>query len=239
MKTFLINLDKDVERLAAASSQLNKIGVSFERVSAVVGKELPQEKQMKAYRHFRWWCAMGRPIRLGEIGCALSHYTIYKKMIDEGLDVACILEDDVIIGNGFVEQVEKVVKFVDIVKPQVFLLSNHTNGREVGEGICRSRGDRHAESYIITRPAAIALREENIPMVTPCDFWDRWVKKGIIELFHVFPTVCYPNEEAYSSNTAPSGGYNVKSMSLMVLIFHKIRRALGLIIDFMFLVFKK
>lgn len=41
----------------------------------------------------------GKQMSKGEIGCSHSHIKIYKKMIDENIQCACILEDDVRIIN--------------------------------------------------------------------------------------------------------------------------------------------
>ena len=41
----------------------------------------------------------GRDIGIGEIGCALSHLSIYNKILQDGLAGALIFEDDVLIKN--------------------------------------------------------------------------------------------------------------------------------------------
>ena len=38
---------------------------------------------------------------LGAVGCLLSHLKLYKKMIDENVEVACILEDDAVLKTHF------------------------------------------------------------------------------------------------------------------------------------------
>ena len=61
MKVFLVNLDKNPERLAAADAQLRKLGVEYERFPAVYGADLPKAEKRQAVNRFRWWCAVGRP----------------------------------------------------------------------------------------------------------------------------------------------------------------------------------
>ena len=205
--------------------------MGFERFPAVSGKDLPIETRAKAYRHFRWWCAVGRPIREGEIGCALSHYGVYRKMLSWNIPLACVFEDDVLIEGNLRSSLAEVEAFCDSDKPQVFLLSNHTKKRESAHGIRRSCGDRHAESYVLTKAAASSLLKANCPMAVPCDYWDRWAGSGVIELYHVFPTICRPNEADYASGTAPSGSFNVRNLPMLPFMFHKAKRLVGVCID--------
>ena len=231
MKIYLINLDKDKERFARAKDQLTGLGFTFERISAVNGKALSKVEASRAYDHFRWWCAIGRPIRIGEIGCALSHFKIYRKMLANGDKSALILEDDVILGAGFVARLQEVERFVDPAKSQVVLLSNHTGKSPTNNGIIKCSGDRHSESYVLTSMAARSLLDVNYPIEAPCDYWDRWVKKGAIELYHAFPSVCSPNEEEFSSNIAPKGVLVVSELSKPMWLVHKMKRIIGKIID--------
>jgi collagen beta-1,O-galactosyltransferase len=41
-----------------------------------------------------WW---NRPLKLGEIGCAVSHWLCWKRAHENGADVAVIFEDDVVL----------------------------------------------------------------------------------------------------------------------------------------------
>lgn len=203
MKVFLVNLDRNPERLAAADRQLRQCGVDYERMPAVDGKLLSKEEQNAAVDGFRLWCSQGRKLRPGEIGCAMSHYSIYRRMIKEELDVACILEDDVILDQKFKTVLDQVRSWIDIEKRQVCLLSNHTG--KGGEGIVRSAGDQYTEGYVLTRGAAIALLSANWPMQVPCDHWHRWVRRKDIELYHAFPSVCTQDQSRYLSNTGGGG----------------------------------
>jgi glycosyl transferase family 25 len=231
MKVFLLNLDRDSERLKSAAGQLHSAGVDFERFPAVYGKDLPAETRAESYRHFRWWCAVGRPIRDGEIGCALSHYGVYKQMLSEDIPIACVFEDDVLVEGDLRARLSEVEAFCDLGRPQVFLLSNHTKRHGLGQGIQRIGGDRHAESYVLTKAAAGNLLKSNCPMAVPCDYWDRWAGSKAIELYHVFPTICRPNEADYASGTSPAGSFKVRDLPMPLFLLHKAKRLVGLCID--------
>lgn len=230
MKVFLINLDKDKQRLATADARLRELGVPYERVAAVYAKELPQAELDRAVNRFRWWCAIGRPVRVGEIGCAMSHYSIYRQMTEP----VCILEDDVILDNRFPELLEYVARQVDGSRSQVFLLTDHTGSVSSVSShptIRSSQSDMYAEGYIITPLAAQALLKANWPMQVPCDHWGRWTGRGLIELYHVFPTVCRQDQTQYESGTVDSGCFRVSELNFPRYCFHKFKRLIGKIFD--------
>lgn len=95
---FYINLDKRPDRDVGINEQLAKLQLSACRVSALDGKNLTH-----ADREFvdedNFILTMKRPIRHGEIGCAASHRYIWKKMVDESISFALILEDDVMLDS--------------------------------------------------------------------------------------------------------------------------------------------
>lgn len=244
MKTFLINLDKNPERLEKARQRLTAIGVEFERIPAIYGKSLSDEEKKRSVNAFRWWCAQGRPIRDGEIGCALSHYMIYRKMIAENMTCACILEDDNAYRDSFAAVVEEIERLLNVSKPQVVLLTNFTDDRGGGSRveICRTLSDQTTSAYILTLPAAKALLVANLPIQVPCDYWRRWTKRGLIELFHGFPTVAVQDgrplfsygietEDVLTSDIEGDQSEFVRNYSFGKKVIHKMKRAVGTMID--------
>ena len=230
MQTYLINLDKDKERLAVADVQLKRLNVFYERFPAVYAKELPKGKINTKVNYFRWWCCLGRNILPGEIGCALSHYTLYQKMVDEKIQYSCILEDDVVLKENFKSTVERVEKWIDTEKSQVILLSNHTSEPENGEEIRGGAGGLCSDSYIITLPAAKALLKENLPICVPCDHWGRWVRHGTIKLYLSVSSVCTQNWKDFESNMTNSI-QKVSDMSFLSRMLHYVKRLIGKSID--------
>ena len=233
MNVYVINMDRDRDRMQAVGRQLERLGVSYSRFSAVDAKKLDRSELNGAVNRFRWWCAVGRPVRIGEIGCAMSHYAIYKKMQQDNLKVACVLEDDVILDERFNAVLEFAERNIDASMPQVFLLSNHTGVIDNNEDchIVACKKDMYAEGYVITAPAAKALLGANLPMQTPCDWWGRWVKQGIIELYHVFPTVCRQDQTQYVSGTVDPNSFDIKNLSVLRFCLHKFLRLIGKFFD--------
>lgn len=227
MKIFVINLDKDKARMESIDFQLRQLGISYERVPGVYAKNMTKEERCKVVNRFRWWCAVGRDVVPAEIGCALSHYGIYKRMSSD--DVVCILEDDIKIDDTFAERLQEVESFIDKTKPQVVMLSSHNCKRE-GRGIVRSKTAICSDAYVITQLAARALLGANLPMQVPCDHWCRWERKGLIELYHALPVVASQNQEMFGTSTQ-ANAVRISDFPLYKWVCHKSKRLIGKIID--------
>jgi len=91
---FVINLDRDVERMASLAGSLKSLGLEYVRVPAVLGKEVPGwEKLVDASLYGdRNRNVMPRP---GEVGCYLSHLKAMEEFLRTDAPWCVILEDDV------------------------------------------------------------------------------------------------------------------------------------------------
>ena len=58
-----------------------------------------------------------RTMTLGEVGCFLSHYTIWNKVLDEGLERVLVLEDDIDFEPRFREGLAEVMNEAETVTP--------------------------------------------------------------------------------------------------------------------------
>jgi glycosyl transferase family 25 len=209
------------------NARLKELNVEYERISASDAKLLRLNENDGSVNRFRWWCAIGRPVRPGEIGCALSHYNLYRKISE----TVCILEDDVIIRDQFVDVLKRVEQWINPKLPQVVLLSNHTKRKYDDIGIYKTKSDMYTEGYVITPVAAKALINVNYPLQRPCDHWGVWSKRGVIELFHAIPTVCSQEQDRFVSGTVDSKSFKVSDLNFVRWIFHKVKRVIGKIID--------
>ena len=94
MKIYVINLASSTQRMQAISEHLHGLGLAFERVEAVRGKDLSEPELADLYspqaNHQRFY----RPLSAGEIGCYASHLNLWRAMVDEGVPLALVLEDD-------------------------------------------------------------------------------------------------------------------------------------------------
>jgi len=111
----IVNLKRREDRKTAMVAQLNKAGVTnYEFVEAVDGQTLNPTLEIKnlfAGNNFNY--------RRGVIGCALSHYYLWKQLInDEDNEYYLIMEDDAVLCDGFkmkIEQMTEEMKNRDVI----------------------------------------------------------------------------------------------------------------------------
>lgn len=90
-----------MERRKFIKSQLDNQNLNYEFITAIYGKKLTTEEIQKLYDKKKAKKYYFRELNPSEIGCALSHKFIYQKMINEGIERAIILEDDITIKSDF------------------------------------------------------------------------------------------------------------------------------------------
>ncbi|WP_028231486.1 glycosyltransferase family 25 protein [Paraburkholderia mimosarum] len=121
MKIFVINLDKSTDRLSHMAHQLNRLGYAWERFPAVGPSQIEDMSRTLEMPVLHGACTTP------EKAVALSHYTIWKKVLAEGIDHALVLEDDVHFcrdARTLVESIEDEISrglCYDIIKVETFL----------------------------------------------------------------------------------------------------------------------
>lgn len=106
--TYLISLSSARDRRDMSIPQLNELGLSFSIFDAVDGRDL-KDKDYEYYNNRRRLRYFGRRMRNTEIGCFLSHYSIYKEISDKSISCAFILEDDVVLCDDITKIIEEIL----------------------------------------------------------------------------------------------------------------------------------
>lgn len=91
---YVINLDRDTERMASIHDNLTRLGLPFERLSAVMGKDVPEWEKLVDLSAYAWRNRLDTP-RAGEVGCYLSHLKAMETFLRTDAPWCVILEDDV------------------------------------------------------------------------------------------------------------------------------------------------
>jgi glycosyl transferase family 25 len=119
-KIFIVNLDKDIERLNNSYKQLNKYNITnYERYPAVNGKDLNQ-KELNSYTTI-----LGKIIASKSmIGCGISHINIWRKIIKEKINRCLILEDDFILVDDFLNKYNTIIDKVPYYNYNMLFLSS-------------------------------------------------------------------------------------------------------------------
>ena len=114
IRTYVINLDRAPDRLAAMTTQLQSLRLPYERIAAVDAANVTEDmvtavtaprlgglfKGMPGYRQNAksgptiYWPEVGRYFVAGEIACYLSHGRALQAFVDSGAPAALVFEDD-------------------------------------------------------------------------------------------------------------------------------------------------
>jgi glycosyl transferase family 25 len=183
MKVFVINLERSVERRASIKRQLDAQDIDFEIIKAVDGAVLTDEYLQTAL-NFEEIAKRPYLMRKGAYGCALSHYAIYSKMVAEGIPYALILEDDVVIEQGFKNVIETIPSKLLVNDVVLLFAQNNFMPIVFSEQDTERLPKGHkivypmepwalgsAAGYIITNEAARGLMQYVFPVREPADAW--------------------------------------------------------------------
>ena len=107
---FVISLARETERRETMQRELASWSLDFEFFEAIDGLTLAEASY--GYRmQDEWWHIMrGRQFSPGEIGCFLSHYALWRHLVETGARHAIVLEDDARLEAGFPAVVDDLMK---------------------------------------------------------------------------------------------------------------------------------
>jgi len=200
-KIFVINMPKSVERWAYVKAQLDSIGIDVERVDGVDVSTLSKENLDKYYSYKKNRKEYPKPLSKGEIGCHISHVNCWEKTIEQNLDFAIILEDDILITQEF----SKAIEFLksnfdkwDFVRIQVESKDRWLWKKEDLEGFSLYEFLRHSGcswGYVLKREIATRLLNNIIPFGITTDSNMHLYHKYDIEIKSLIPPVIFARPE--------------------------------------------
>lgn len=236
MKIFVINLERDHSRRESIEQQFSKLDLPFEFSEGVLGSALTTQQKQEIYndkKAFRHQC---RSLVPAEIGCALSHINIYRKMIDENIKYACIFEDDVILPENLGFYLKEIGKNISKTIPEIVLLSPaETKG--VGFELDRKyelkkyKNGFYTSSYIVNKAGAEALLKELYPVNDVADCWLRLGRHKVVDIKAIVPALVTQDQDNFGSSTTTALNLN-RNTNLPKKIKFKLCRAFWLSIDF-------
>jgi glycosyl transferase family 25 len=208
---FIINLPDATVRRESILSQCRTLDLNASLIEAVDGRRLTPEEVQRNYdkrKAIHLPRPLARELTLPEIGCALSHLSVYKKIIEEKLPYALILEDDAILGNETPEIIAALAEKLPENTPSLVLLTHvkyYSRSGAIalpgGASIVRHYPPRNwagAYGYWITRAAAELLYNELFPVWSVSDDWDFFRKKLHLDIRALVP-YCIGLSDAKSS----------------------------------------
>jgi glycosyl transferase family 25 len=148
IRSFCINLDRRQDRWAEAKKEFEKIEVNPTRVSAVEGRK-PEGRMTGS-----------------QTSCLHSHKKIWLEVIESGIEVAAVFEDDVVFSSDFHEVLKASISELPSGWDLLHLHSTHAGVKPLGDHTNLILKDLWgAHGYILKRSAA----ERLLPMVAHAD----------------------------------------------------------------------
>src|ERR1035441_8705213 len=189
MQTYVVNLARSPERRAHMIAQLSKTRVQYQIVDAVDGRDL----DLSDSRLFDPAVVGTSAFRPGAVGCALSHLEVYRRVLDDGLEKALVLEDDVVLPADLDALCDAIAQHM--VGAEIALLNFHSPEpcritkagsvplpssrllvQVIDEGQPSSTG-----CYLITREACARMVKHILPIRVHPDDWGFFFREGAID----------------------------------------------------------
>lgn len=210
-KIFVINLDRCKEKKQKMEERLK--GEDYEIFKAYDGLELSTEKleEINAGILKEWKDPYsGRNVTWGEVGCSLSHYCIYEKCVEENIETAIILEDDVIIPKNFSEHIDDCLESLNLIDDWEFcylgrkLMDSNNKSLDLTEKIIKAGYSYWTCAYIVNLKGMKKIIDSEM-------------KKNIITPDEVLPIIAqvspYKNYYKYYNLKEPLKMYSLKTLS--------------------------
>lgn len=216
MKTFVINLDKNPERLGFMRAQLERFGLSFERFPAVYGKTLSAAERQTGFSQIRSFIASKKKLSDAEIGVAMSHAGCYRKMVENDVATALIFEDDVRLADSFPETLRRVEAFLDRERPQIVVFSGYgvSDAETLPQEIRSEKSIWCADAYCLNLAAARLILKANWPVITVADSFKRWHRRFGLELYRALPVTVKQDDTTFKSENQvlPKSNWLVRNL---------------------------
>jgi glycosyl transferase, family 25 len=249
---YVISLADSVERRESTVKQLGGLSVEFSLIDAVDGSLYTPDKVQGKSDFGIYRSGIHSRYLLGEeIGCSLSHLNLFKHIVAEEIELACILEDDNIYPADFAEVLYNAASNStgwDI------LYLGHRSGSASREARCRNRkkfGQTRyftgesvevpygSNGYIIKKNAAKLLLNNAFPIKMPFDSFignspalglrTHLISPRCVEIRKDFRSTIYKSQEAvYSSPIRKLAGRSLSRLYSILPFFRTLRVSIHL-----------
>jgi glycosyl transferase, family 25 len=231
VQAYVINMARSHDRRAHITAQLGRTGLDYEIVTAVDGRDL--DLQDPAIIHPSLLAK--NPFPAGTAGCALSHLRVYQKVIEDGLDHALVLEDDVTLPADLRTIADAVAPHLTGAEIALLNYGSPHTCRMSRAGSVPLPSSRllalpidvrplvNAAAYVITREACERMADRALPLRANADDWQFFYKEGVLDRIRcVVPLAVGKSAEFESTIGLYSLGVGLKARLVRPLLSRKI-----------------
>lgn len=154
-------------------------------ITAVDGCTLSEDAINASFLEDVAYKRYGRPVKRSEIGCVLSHYACFQKLVDSNENEAFIMEDDILLHKND-DELKSILShaqhFISTSLPVILLFSGEfwwLFKRTFAEGLhlMRTYDAISAQGYMINRAAAQLLLKQKPSALA--DDWEYIISQGV------------------------------------------------------------
>lgn len=172
---FVINLERSNLRRDFILKYLTSFGLDVRIFNAVEGNKLnlSELEEKGIYNKKAAHEAFSRQLSMPEIGCSLSHIGVYQKIVDENIDKALILEDDIIFIENIEQHFQPLLRDIpndwDIIQIYYKCKDYHKITNSIVKFRSKECMPTGAAGYFIKRSAADIILKNVYPIRYPAD----------------------------------------------------------------------
>ncbi len=208
-KVYVINMDKDKERMKSLHIELSKHSIEYTRFNAIIGARVETSKYLT--NECNRFCTDGIK------GCALSHRAIWEDMILKNYQSVLVLEDDIQIepdfNETFKEAWDSVPKDFDVLWVGCKFLCNPTavgtaltsigfskEFEPLNDSVNKTYGSVGTHAYIITRRCAEHFLSKTIKWHIDTEM-SRWIQTDSLKSYSMSSLPINTREEAATTSS--------------------------------------
>lgn len=246
LPTFIISMSEDRAR-PLVSVLVNLEFIDLKITPGLRGQDYFNDGSIfdhKAFLHLN-----GRPPLAGEVGCAYSHYSVYKEITKNEHEWSLILEDDSRINELGIHKlgalIHSILKDIQLFeKPCIIHLKLENRQMVAKEFRIADEIEafecltvlREANAYLINIGAARVAVTEGLPLRDVAD-WPHWISDVLF--LAISEDIFSVDRNIESEIGMRKDMYKNKNLFGIKLVFHKIRIFFGIISGYEFYLYKK
>jgi GR25 family glycosyltransferase involved in LPS biosynthesis len=198
MKIYCINLDKDKQRWNTIKNTSDKYNLDIIRIPAYYGKDVNENEYIR-----KNILDKNHKLLKGQLGCALSHVELWRKIKNDNEDFALILEDDVQFTDNFKEKLDDLLHCLPETWDIIYLGGCNLYGKKYNEKLMYPT--KFGARYNLCCHAMLLNKERIgglIDIMTPIKYAiDGQLRQNFknLEVYFVNPNMILQNKEIRSS----------------------------------------
>lgn len=217
-RIFVINLRTSAERRKMMEDQLDKLNLPFEIFSAINGASLSENEILSLYDN-DYYHSRPSYYSKGMIGCTLSHYYIYKKIVEEKIENAFILEDDMALNINLPKILKRLPEVIRKDEAILLFYQSYSPIKLSGDSeiplydkyklyqVVDLKGLISTAAYYISFETAQSMLNKMLPISNVPDDWKKFYDRNMLNGIRViFPFLLNNTYQKTTINPNTKGG---------------------------------